>query len=242
LDITIAGDVDFDILQITSGTAAATDSITTVTVAGTGDINFNAATAANAVTDADALTLVDASALEGGITITHAAASSSEILGGTGDNTIDITGDSVTVTTQGGDDAITVTGNTASVTAGSGDDTVAVTGSSATVLGGAGDDEITASADGTVDLNGGAGDDTIDISASTDEVSSSDTIDGGAGIDTLVIDVTDAATLTFFDNFEKIVFSSASSDSATIDATSLTAFSAVGVAGDAKELLESAAR
>jgi len=92
-----------------------------------------------------------------------------------------------------------------------------------------GDDTITAAASGTVSLEGGAGDDTIDISASSGDITSSDVIDGGVGTDTIIIDIADAVTAaSLVVNFETITFSG----SGTADASSFTAFTTIGFEGN----------
>jgi hypothetical protein len=160
LDLTITGNSD---LTLTLGDD---DTVTTVGITGTGDLEL--------VFLGTALTSIDASELEGGLTFDGTAVTEGlTIVGGTGDDAV-----------TGGSGENIFTGN-------DGDDTfnASATGD-ITFSGGAGDDSLDVfGATGDITFSGGTGDDTLDLSAGAptgDEYDDS-SFDGGDGTDTIII-------------------------------------------------------
>lgn len=145
----------------------------------------------------DAVTSIDASGSTGDITLTFAVSSDiANVETGTGDDTVLIQ----TATSN-------VAGSTvaAMVQTGEGDDTVNIntTGTgTTTVNSGAGDDTVTLFADGSgkLSVNLGEGDDAFLVNGGT--VSKGDTIDGGAGTDTVQLKDIGSANIGAFTNFE----------------------------------------
>lgn len=147
------------------------------------------------------------------------------------------------VTTADGNDELTLStalnGNTvkqATVNTGAGNDKVAVNvasntaGNKVTVNTGAGDDEITVVGRGNAALaiSAGAGNDVVNLAGQT--LTTADLIDGGEGVDTVVITGKDARTAddylilnNLLTGFETIKFVSDEGDSAALDASKLAA-------------------
>tara|TARA_R110002020_G_scaffold188846_6_gene387652 strand:+ start:1838 stop:4543 length:2706 start_codon:yes stop_codon:yes gene_type:complete len=192
-----------------SGTVADTDSNMTVA-----DINLNvtagkdvqAVEVSSAVdatltvtnTGTKAVTSVDASASAGDITYTGAGTAVADIKTGSGDDTVTI---QTTTSNVAGSEVA------AMIEAGEGDDaiTVATTGTgTTTVNAGAGDDTVTLTTNagsGALNVNLGEGDDAFMISGSG-VVAKGDTIDGGAGTDTVQLKDIGSANIGAFTNFE----------------------------------------
>lgn len=143
--IAINVDGDAEIALEVLGTSA--DGIETITVSGAGDVEITEDTTAF-----DDLETVDASELEGGLTID-----------------LTLSTEDVTLTGGSGDDAITTSGGDDEIDTGAGDDeiTVAATGD-VTIDAGAGDDTVTITAGGLDDddtIDGGSGTNTIVVDA-----------------------------------------------------------------------------
>ena len=148
---------------------------------------------------------VDASASTGAVTFAGSvtggtAGSVATIKGGSGADTLTI----VTATLK--DDTSTTADETVSalVNGGAGNDgiTVNTTGTgTTTVNGGDGNDTVTLTADGSgkLTVNLDAGDDTF---KGTGAVAATDVVDGGAGSDSLLLNMVGAANIAAFQNFE----------------------------------------
>ncbi|HWK55289.1 MAG TPA: hypothetical protein VNR18_13015 [Hyphomicrobiales bacterium] len=139
-----------------------------------------------------ALATVDASGSTGDITYTSAPNTVAAIKSGAGDDTLKLsTATSATVS--------------ASVSAGAGDDDIEVNTSgvgTTTIKAGAGDDivDVTARSDGKLSVDLGDGDDIFD--AALNSIKAGDLIDGGAGVDTLYLNLVGLANVDAFTNFE----------------------------------------
>ena len=135
-----------------------------------------------------------------------------------------------TVKTGAGDDVVslqTVTSSTVAALAstGAGDDVITVETSGAgttTVDAGAGDDVVTINgrSEGKLTVNLGAGSDTFNVHSSV-VINGTDVIDGGAGVDTLLLSLVGSANVGAFSNFE--LFDVAGLGSKTLDLNILTA-------------------
>lgn len=172
----------------------------------------NAGSLATAVTLGAAVkTATVNSEVDATLTFTGAALTSVDASGSTGDIIYDATAAPAVASITGGsgDDTLTIaTATTATVNAvldsGDGDDSITVNTTGAgntTINAGAGDDtvNITASA-GILTLDLGAGDDTFN--AAVGGVTADDTVDGGAGTDTLQLNLVGVANIGAFSNFE----------------------------------------
>ena len=150
----------------------------------------------NAGGSTKALTTVDASGSTGNITYLTAGNKVATIETGSGDDDVIIT--TATSSTKGAEVA-------AMVETGDGDDMIEIkTGGNGTTTAnaGAGDDTVMLTLDGTgkLSVNLGEGDDTFMVTGGA--VSKGDTVDGGAGSDTLQLTAVGAANITSFSNFE----------------------------------------
>ncbi|UWR39437.1 DUF4214 domain-containing protein [Sulfitobacter sp. W074] len=148
-------------------------------------------------TGTKAVTSVDASASTGDITYNFGPSKAvADIKTGSGDDTV------LTVTATSNKAGTEVA---ATLDTGDGKDMITVNTSgtgTTTVNAGAGDDTVTLVSDGTgmLSVNLGEGDDAFMVGGGT--VSKGDTIDGGAGSDTLQLTAVGAANITAFSNFE----------------------------------------
>ncbi len=177
--IAIANSDDSALALEILGTSA--DTIETVTVTGSGDLEIT-----NDTTAFDAITEIDASGLAGGLTV-------------------DLTdmGDAVTVAGGSGDDDITSSGDDDEITTGAGDDTVTVAVAGDVVVdAGAGDDTVTITAgglDADDEIDGGAGTNTIEVDA--DDLDSLETAiaddENVTNFSSLLISGAAAAAVTF---------------------------------------------
>ena len=155
-------------------TAAGTNAIDTafsgrIVIAGTGSLTLSGVGAGVEV----ASTNVDASANSGGVTMIMNAAS--------------------TVTGGSGADSVTMGAGAGSISGGAGNDTlVGVGAANDTLSGGDGDDSIVSGA-GVDSLVGGAGNDTFNMSTALN-LTIDDTVAGGDGTDTLLVDIDDVDT------------------------------------------------
>lgn len=163
-------------------------------------VTLNTAVASDIVvanTGTKAVTSVDASASTGDITYNFFVSPAvADIKTGSGNDTVNI----VTATSNKAGAEVAATLDT-----GDGKDMITVNTSGSgttTVNAGAGDDTVTLNGDGTgkLSVNLGEGDDAFMVGGGT--VSKGDTIDGGAGSDTLQLTAVGAANITAFSNFE----------------------------------------
>jgi len=152
--------------------------------------------AGNVVVDnADAVDVLDASALSGNLELTSADTGSQEVAGAAGDNTVEFTatgnGETATFVGQSGDDEVSfaAAGNVeASFAGGENQITLAQDfAGEASIAGGADADTLTVDGvAGTIAAQLGAGDDVLELGVGTD-LSGSLTVDFGEGDDTLAL-------------------------------------------------------
>lgn len=126
--------------------------------------------------------------------------------GGDGDDMITAGGGSNTVLGGLGSDNITTGAGNDSIDGGEGNDTITAGGGNDTIIGGLGDDLITALGVGVLNVNAGDGNDRVAV----DNLSSSDTLAGGVGTDTLSVDQIGAGSLTNVTGFEILEISASS--------------------------------
>jgi len=144
-EVSIVANGDSAVALAMLGTSA--DTMETLTVSGTGDVEITEQTTAF-----DALSEVDGSGLAGGLTIVLTnSAEDVTLTGGSGDDVITSSGGDDEISTGSGDDEVTVAAaGDVTVDTGSGDDTVVIT------AGGL---------DGDDDIDGGTGTNTIEVDA-----------------------------------------------------------------------------
>lgn len=115
------------------------------------------------------------------------ASSHVTVLGGAGDDGIDLTGSFDIADGGAGRDAIDAQGDHLTVTGGQGDDSLFLLASDSLADGGDGADTVAAeNTSGAYTLSGGAGDDQLEFFTVLQSTSGAVTIDGGVGFDTLV--------------------------------------------------------
>ena len=120
----------------------------------------------------------------------NGGAGNDTITGGDGADTIVGGSGNDSITAAGGNDDITTTSGNDTVDAGAGDDLVTVASGNNSILGGGGNDTII-SGSGNDNIDAGDGDDTIRLA--TDDLTTSDTISGGAGANTIELTATGTA-------------------------------------------------
>ena len=235
-------------LTSTGTNSAETDYTGAITVTGTGALTL-AGTGAGTV----AAATVDASAKTAGGLIISMDNNAATVIGGEGaDNITGATGSTNTLTGNGGND--TLTGGSAidtittgagnnTVVTGGGNDTVTASGGNDTITGNTGNETIT-TGDGANTVTAGAGNDNITggsgndriIFAADPDLTVADTVDPGAGTDTLVATAgaintnaglgaaLDLETLqTGFANFQVLEVSDAMAGGETIDTAKIGA-------------------
>lgn len=191
-------DTGFETLTLDgSGTGAATiQTIAALTVtADTGGTSTVKFTGSNQFTVSGALTanVIDATGLTGTafLNMTGSSASVTSILGGAGNDVL--LGDAAGyIDGAAGNDNITGGTGIDTIIGGAGNDTISGAGGNDIITGGDGNDQITEGVAGTASVDAGAGDDIVTFSGTVD---STDTLNGGAGTDTLVINSTDVTTV-----------------------------------------------
>ena len=144
----------------------------------TGGAGNDTITDTSTYTSADGITVVNAgNNINGG-------AGADTITAGDGNDTIESGSGNDSVVAGGGNDTITSASGNDTISGGDGDDTITLTSGDNVVSGGAGVDSITAGS-GNDNISGDDGNDTILISSTN--LTITDTIDGGAGTNTLKI-------------------------------------------------------
>jgi S-layer protein len=197
---------DIEVITITSDAASAA---TSLTLKGNNAIDI----ATRVTTNSTVGMTIDASALKSQASLTTSFDVASVVVG---------TGGTVTITGTGGDDIVGAAGAAATtvattVTAGAGADAIYTGAGNDTITGGAGKDTINSGA-GNDTVDAGAADDTIDFSGN---FTIKDSVDGGDGTDTLILNNTDVTTVQAYSlgqvntlngqisNIEKVDFNSA---------------------------------
>jgi Ca2+-binding RTX toxin-like protein len=182
-----------------------TDFAGTIDLSGSGSLTL-AGTGAGTV----AASVLDAGDYTGALVVSMTDAAHTVTGGSAGDTITGATGTANTLTGNGGNDTITGGTGADTISAGEGNNQVATGGGADTVTAGAGNDLITGGAgaevitagDGANTVIAGAGNDNVTTGAGNDRIDFStagnltvtDTIDPGAGTDTLVVSATDIDT------------------------------------------------
>jgi len=193
-----SGAVALDI-NVTDGATIDTLSGSNLTLAGAGDVT---------VTNGDAASVLDASALDGALDLTSAASGGQEIAGGQGDNVIEFSaasGDKTYVGQSGNDEVTFSSGaaDTVEVSFAGGDNTVDLgkvdTNGEVSVVGADGVDTLKLDGvTGTIAANLGAGDDVVEMTSGSN-TSGDLTLAFGEGNDTLKMaagaDLSDASSV-----------------------------------------------
>ena len=128
------------------------------------------------------LVTVDGSAATGAISLTTGATDAVSITTGSGNDTVESGGGADTYVTGAGADSITSAGGNDTITSGDGADIILSGADNDSIVSGAGADVITAGT-GNDNVNAGADGDTIKFALN--DLTTDDTIDGGAGTDTI---------------------------------------------------------
>jgi hypothetical protein len=179
-----------------SNVAVTAAKATKVTIDGSAALSLDVAGATNTK-----VATIDASAATGAITLTNIATKTTSITTGSGADTF-----TVTAATVADDTATTDTDETvnATVSSGAGNDsiTVAATGTGKiTVDAGAGNDTVNVTAHaGVLAISLGDGNDTFTTTGVS--ISGTDSIDAGAGVDTLTLNLVGASNIGAFSNFD----------------------------------------
>lgn len=153
--------------------AGSVGSSTAITVTGAGSVNLGSVD--------NAATVINASALGGGVTVTAGVASS--ITGGQGVDNITGSAGNDTIYGGTGNDVIVANGGNDTVYGDDGDDNINATSGNNVIFGGLGADTITLGT-GFDAVNAGDGNDWIIAAGNLDGL---DLVNGGAGFDTLVV-------------------------------------------------------
>lgn len=168
-----------------SNISLAGSKIATANITGAGALSLNAAGAA-------ALTTIAGAAATGALTLTGLTSAVTSVATGSANDTVTLNA------------ATTATVN-ASVVTGAGNDSITLNTSGAgtvSVVAGEGNDKVVVSGRGTGALNIDLGDGTDTLSATGASINFGDTVNAGAGVDTLTLALVGSANITAFKGFE----------------------------------------